>query len=560
DPDPFVRRIALEIVAELPDPVATGLPLVERLRDEDPGVRLAALRAVARSNDGGAREAALTLLDDLDPEIRAAAADAVPADPGQGGVAESLHAHLADPNVAARVRIAAALLRLGQDGGARTALVAAARTSIPEGRAAAMVALGELRMEADLVTAGLGDKDPSVRAAAARALPTFGPPASTEQLLAALADEDPTVRDAVSDAIASLGPDVAGRVAAYLADPRREATALSVLVRLPNADPQVLRSYARHEQTRAVHFHRLWQQLSPHDDERVKLLVAGLRHRALRHGEHAVHALAPFGDHAGADLAIQDLTSRDPNQRANAVETLEALSDSEVVRPLLSIWEPLPATHPADGAVLRSVLEEDDPWIRACAAYAAAAFPDSGLQGAVQELADRDPDATVRQAAGQTVREDMRMETLPKLSLMDRMVALQQVPLFRELSPADLKLVAESLTENAYADGTVIAEQGEPGEAMHVVVSGEVRVLVGDEATEVARRGPGYIVGEMAVLAEQPRMANLVAVGELRTLSIDRRRFRRILRDRPDAALAVVRELCARLQDASSGRGPNPAP
>jgi CRP-like cAMP-binding protein len=143
------------------------------------------------------------------------------------------------------------------------------------------------------------------------------------------------------------------------------------------------------------------------------------------------------------------------------------------------------------------------------------------------------------------------VETLSTLSLMDRVLALGQVPLFRELAPADLKHVADAVTENSYVDGTVIAEQGDPGDVMHVVVSGEVRVLMGErEPTEVARRGPGYIVGEMAILGEQPRMANLVAVGKVKTLSIDRMRFQRILRERPDAALAVMRELSARLAEA----------
>jgi CRP/FNR family transcriptional regulator, cyclic AMP receptor protein len=149
------------------------------------------------------------------------------------------------------------------------------------------------------------------------------------------------------------------------------------------------------------------------------------------------------------------------------------------------------------------------------------------------------------------------VETVSTLSLMDRVLALQQVPLFRELSPADLKHVAETVTENAFVDGTGMAEQGDPGDAMHGVVSGEVQVLMGDRATEVARRGPGYIVGEMAIVGEQPRMASLVASGAVRTLSIDRHRFQRILRERPDAALAVLRELAARLREAHSG--PNAA-
>jgi hypothetical protein len=260
-----------------------------------------------------------------------------------------------------------------------------------------------------------------------------------------------------------------------------------------------------------------------------------------------------MGDHDAIDLAIQDLESRDANQRANALETLEAVSDADLIRPLLPIWEPVPARTPADIAVLRSILEEDDPWIRACAAYAAGSFRGIGADAAVAELAREDAWAVVRDAARWALGEDEGVETLRTLSLMDRVVALRQVPLFRELSPADLTHVAETATENAYPDGTVIAEQGASGDSMHVVVSGDIRVVDGG-GTQLALRGPGYIVGEMSVLGEAPRMANLVAQGDVRTLALDRNRFQRILRERPDAALAVMRELSARLREASGAR------
>jgi CRP/FNR family transcriptional regulator, cyclic AMP receptor protein len=254
---------------------------------------------------------------------------------------------------------------------------------------------------------------------------------------------------------------------------------------------------------------------------------------------------------------VEDLASRDANLRANAVETLETMSEPEVVRPLLAVWEPQPAHRPGGAEVIRSLLTDDDPWIRACAAYAVGAFEDGELIGEVETLARDDPIEYVRESARRTVEGASSVETVSSLSIMDRVLFLGRVPLFRELSPADLKLVAELMTENAYVDGTVMAEQGDPGDEMHVVISGDVRVLMGDSAAEVARRGPGYIVGEMAIVGEQPRMASLVAVGDVRTLSIDRRRFQRILRERPDAALAVMRELVARLREAHSGQRPN---
>jgi CRP-like cAMP-binding protein len=148
------------------------------------------------------------------------------------------------------------------------------------------------------------------------------------------------------------------------------------------------------------------------------------------------------------------------------------------------------------------------------------------------------------------------VETLSTLSLLERVLFLRRVPLFADLSPADLKHIAEVASEHAYPDGEVIAEQGEPGEEMHIVVAGEIRVVVGGGAEpghEVARRGSGEYVGEMAILGEATRMASLVCTDSVRTLSLDRRSFERILRERPDVSLGVMRVLSDRLREAHAG-------
>jgi hypothetical protein len=146
------------------------------------------------------------------------------------------------------------------------------------------------------------------------------------------------------------------------------------MVRLSDADPRILRAYAETERTRALHYHGAWRRFAPVDDPRAQLLAEGLRHRALRHAEHAVHAVAPLGDHEAIDVALETVTSRDPNQRAYALDTVESLTDQDLVRPLLAIWEPVAASKPADASTVRPLLSEDDPWIRACAALAAGAL------------------------------------------------------------------------------------------------------------------------------------------------------------------------------------------
>jgi CRP-like cAMP-binding protein len=131
---------------------------------------------------------------------------------------------------------------------------------------------------------------------------------------------------------------------------------------------------------------------------------------------------------------------------------------------------------------------------------------------------------------------------------------LRGAPLFADLSPADLRKIAAITDEVVFLDGDLIAAQGESGQEMYLIVSGEVRVLVKTPdcpETELARRKPGDIVGEMAIISGEPRAASLVAAGDVRVLCLDQKSFQGLLRERPEVSLAVMRELCARLKDLS---------
>lgn len=519
DPDPAVRRTSMEILAETLDGAPSDA-LVAGLRDVDPGVRIAALRGAARSREPSALANVVPSLGDPDPTVRASAVDAVAAcSPADRDLRPELGPLLSDPDPNVRARASGALLRAQGDGEGRTILGEMAASPDPEWRAAAVAVLGELGEELATVTNGLADPDAAVRRASAGALGGFDPQSSAEPLLEALGDPDPTVRDTAVETAVRFGAPLAGALLESLAVPSREAGALLALARLPGPEPAViLRDYARNQTTRAVRYHHLWRKLDPARGDRVALVSYSLEHKALQHGLNALRAMAR--DAPSVELAIENLASRDPVQRANALETLEAFGDPAIVRPLLPVWEgsPEPAADP--GPVLLELLSDDDPWLRACAAHA--------VKGG-------DP-----------------VETLSTVPLMERVLFLRKVRLFGELTPMDLAHVAESATEHLFPDGQVIAEQGEGGDEMHIVVSGEIRVVLGAEREqqEVARRRPGESVGEMAVVSEEPRMASLVADGDVRTLSIDRSRFHRILKERPEASLAVMRVLCERLREA----------
>lgn len=147
--------------------------------------------------------------------------------------------------------------------------------------------------------------------------------------------------------------------------------------------------------------------------------------------------------------------------------------------------------------------------------------------------------------------------TLATLSPMERVLFLRKVALFAELPPPDLQPIAAVAEEHAFTDGDTIAHQGDPGDVMHIIVSGDVSVVQsgpgtsGDGERVVAVRSSGDVVGEMAVITNEPRIAGLVARGDVRVLSIDRPQFESILRERPETALGVIRVLCQRLAEPS---------
>ena len=149
-------------------------------------------------------------------------------------------------------------------------------------------------------------------------------------------------------------------------------------------------------------------------------------------------------------------------------------------------------------------------------------------------------------------------DSITALSVIERVLFLRKVSLFADLSAADLERVAQLVEERGYADGEVIAGEGEVGEELHIVIEGVIRVVQGEEGSEreLARRSAGDVVGEMSLIAQAPRIASLIADGPVRTIRLGRHEFASMLRERPGVALGVMRVLVQRLAE---GRRPEAA-
>jgi HEAT repeat protein len=326
----------------------------------------------------------------------------------------------------------------------------------------------------------LGDIDQRVRAAAAAALSKYGPSA-LEPLVAAL--ERPELADGVLLALA------------YLPIRGAEAHLRLYIAR------QVIIVLQDHDWARAV----------PVDPAGPASLLAETLHlRAERRALHALRAIALLGDRQAITLALDNLQSRAPVQRAYALESLEAAGDPGLTRPLLRVWEAAQTEPIQVGDPLLRAMQEPDPWLRACGAFAAgSAFadgdrPNEQVRTVLERLSQTDHDSLVRETCSFALKGMNAVETISTLSMMERILFLRRIPMFTGLDPVDLKQVATISYEQDYLDGEYIAHYGDLGDEMYIIVSGEVRVLT-ETGVELARRKPGEYVGEMAIISLEPR-------------------------------------------------------
>jgi CRP-like cAMP-binding protein len=133
--------------------------------------------------------------------------------------------------------------------------------------------------------------------------------------------------------------------------------------------------------------------------------------------------------------------------------------------------------------------------------------------------------------------------------------ALRTCELLRGLSSVEAQDVLALASRVELPAGEELFHEGDDGDAMYVVASGEIRVVKGEE--EVARLGAGEVLGEMALLEDAPRSATARAASTCTVYRIDRGAFEELLESEDHAAYRLLhglaRLLCARLRRAIGG-------
>ena len=134
------------------------------------------------------------------------------------------------------------------------------------------------------------------------------------------------------------------------------------------------------------------------------------------------------------------------------------------------------------------------------------------------------------------------------LSTVDKRAWLERVPLFADCAPESLDRLAEATGELEFAAGQPIVLQGQIGNGLFIIISGTVRVMEG--STELARVGAGGIIGELAVIDQEPRTATVLAEMPVACLALASWDLLALLERDPQLSLNLLKVMARRLRDA----------
>lgn len=178
--------------------------------------------------------------------------------------------------------------------------------------------------------------------------------------------------------------------------------------------------------------------------------------------------------------------------------------------------------------------------------------------GAMGRLADQlgflcHSDDHVLRACSRQVARRVGLWTLPPMEddmsdgTVKKLFALEGVDIFAQSDVDDLAAVAQVAREHRFCAGERIYSEGDPGDALYVIVKGGVDALRrGDKVLALNEK---QAFGEVSLLDGSPRPTDMIAREETTVLVIDRRDFLDLLSDRPELLKGIFRAVSRQLRE-----------
>ncbi|KYC39524.1 transcriptional regulator [Scytonema hofmannii PCC 7110] len=133
------------------------------------------------------------------------------------------------------------------------------------------------------------------------------------------------------------------------------------------------------------------------------------------------------------------------------------------------------------------------------------------------------------------------------LTSVDRLLFVRKVPIFKELRDDFLVRLASVMDELSFPTHYTIFKQGEQGRSLYIVVSGRVKVHIGNQQLAIFPKGESF--GEMAVFDAQPRSASATTLEPCDCLELTQEQLYDAIEETPEIAVNIIGVLSRRIRE-----------
>lgn len=131
---------------------------------------------------------------------------------------------------------------------------------------------------------------------------------------------------------------------------------------------------------------------------------------------------------------------------------------------------------------------------------------------------------------------------------------LKQIPLFADLQEEAHKSIIHAITLQYYPKNYILIREGEPGDAMYIIKSGQAIVYhepkeAGDEEIVLANLGPNQFFGEMALITDQPRNASVRTLTDAEIFVLKKEDFLKLVSENSTMSTLVSNEFIERIKE-----------
>ncbi len=132
------------------------------------------------------------------------------------------------------------------------------------------------------------------------------------------------------------------------------------------------------------------------------------------------------------------------------------------------------------------------------------------------------------------------------LLMIEKVLLLKSLSIFNETPETILTELAPLMQEQEVEQGALIFEEGEPGDCMYIIFTGEIKIHKGK--TTLAILEAKEVFGELSLLDAETRSATATAKTDCFLFKIAQEPFYELIESRPEVAMGFIKILCKRLR------------